>query len=129
MAGKQRPRNFIPLDVDYLSQDTIRDLLDEFGPAGPLVFLAVILEAHKQALAGNNDKQGEVSMRYRALGTTAGVNEAQARAIVASTVTVGLATVESDADGKFTIRLLKWSAWEAKDVTAARRQATARVRR
>ncbi len=129
MAGKQRPRNYIPLDVDYLAQDTIREIAADFGPGGPLAFLALILEAHKQAHAGGDKPQGVVVLRYGALAITAGVTSEQARGIVARAAEVGLLSLTGDDGRRFTAQLLKWDAWEARDVTAARRQARSRARK
>lgn len=123
MAGKARRRNYIPLDVDYLAQDTIRELAADFGPGGPLAFLALILEAHKQAHAGGDKPQGVVVLRYGALAITAGVTSEQARAIVARASEVGLLSLTGDDGRRFTAQLLKWSAWEAQDITGKRRQA------
>ncbi len=50
--GKERPRDWITLDLDYLVQDTIRELASEFGPAGPLVFLSIVLAAKRAAKGG-----------------------------------------------------------------------------
>ena len=65
MPDKQRPRNWLHLDVDFLNQDTIADLRDEFGPAGPLAMIAVITEAKRADLGGvrHPGDQGIVSIR------------------------------------------------------------------
>ncbi|MEA2497555.1 MAG: hypothetical protein QOJ29_5466, partial [Thermoleophilaceae bacterium] len=117
MVGRARPRNYIPLDVDYLAQDTIRELAADFGPGGPLTFLALILEAHKQAHAGGDKPQGVVALRYGALAILAGVTSEQARAIVGRAGEVGLLSLSEDDTSRFTAHLLKWAAWESKDVT------------
>lgn len=40
-----RTRLFAAVDVAYLEQDTIMELRDRFGAVGPLVFLALMLDA------------------------------------------------------------------------------------
>jgi hypothetical protein len=125
VPGKRRKRGFSPLDRDYLAQDTIGELGERFGPAGPLVFLAIILEAGK-ALSGT--APGEVAMRFGALGRLAFVKPDAARAVVVAAEEVGLLDgLESNQD-RFKARLAKWEEWEAKDPTSAQRSAEYRAR-
>jgi hypothetical protein len=124
----QRPRNFAPLDLDFLAQDTIAELLDRFGCAGPLTFLELILQAHKQAHAGPRARQGEITLRYCALARTLRLDAERVRAVLEACESLGLLAItrEDDEPDRVTARLLKWDRWEAKDVAAATRQAAHR---
>lgn len=122
MAGKRYPRPWCRLDREYLAQDTVRELGQQFGAAGPLVFLAIVLEAGKTA------SSGWVEMRYRALAQLAFVDAEIARDVVTTIGTLGLLDgLHGDAE-RFRGHLSRWEAWEAKDRTAADRQARARER-
>jgi hypothetical protein len=125
-----RPRNFMPLDVDYYRQDTILDLREEFGNDGPATFLVIIAEAHRQAHAGQHAKQGEVNVRYAALARELGLNAERVAGIVAGIERAGLiGPVGEPEEGRLRGRLTKWDAWESRDVTAAERQRRARAAR
>jgi hypothetical protein len=117
-----RPRNWAPIDLLYFSQDTVEELLDRFGCDGPAVLLWLILEAHTQAHAGPRAKQGELSFRYAAIARRLRLDEPRAREIVAACSVLGLLDLD-DQGARATARLLKWQRWEAKDLTAAERQA------
>lgn len=122
MAPKQYPRPWCRLDREYLTQDRIRELGERFGPAGPLVFLAIILEA------GKTSRAGEIEMRFAALARTSFVDAENAQGIVVAAAEVGLLDgLQRDAE-RFGARLTRWDAWEAKDPTAAQRSADFRVR-
>lgn len=126
MAGKKRKRAWVPLDVGYLTQDTIVALRDEFGPAGPLGFLALILEAHNQGRAGG--EPGMVNMRYVALANLVRCAVDEARGVVRKAEDVGLlALTVLDEGERFEARLLKRDAWEAKDPAGAARNARYRA--
>jgi hypothetical protein len=130
---KPRPRDWLTLDLEYLAQDTIQDLGHEFGPAGPLVFLAILLAAKRAATAGlPPDKQGCVTLRYRAVARGTFVPDVDVvRRIVSASVRLGLleAIDSEDADDEhFTVRLAKWSAWEPRDSNAAARMRRSRER-
>jgi hypothetical protein len=129
---KGRKRNFLQLDLDYFGQDTIQDLRDEFGSAGPAVFLDILLEAKRTALAGglSPTKQGTVTLRYRAVARATGADADQVRRIVDAAVGNGLLTriVNSADDDRFTVRPAKWESWEPKDSAGAQRTRESRAR-
>jgi hypothetical protein len=125
MAGKKRPRPWSPIDREYLTQDRVRELGERFGPSGPLVFLALVLEAGK-SLTGT--APGEVELRFRALARLAFVEPEIAREVVTAAEQVGL-LADLDGDGeRFSARLTRWEAWEAKDRSSAQRSADYRAR-
>jgi hypothetical protein len=130
VAHKDRPRGFLPLDLQYLSQDTIVELGEEFGAAGPLAFLVILLEAKAAAAGGLSPaKQGSLTMRYRALARQAYLTDAEtARRIVAKAADLGLLLIEGGDPQHFTARLVKWHRWEPKDVGAAARKQAQRSR-
>lgn len=122
MPGKRYSRPWCRLDREYLAQDTVRTLGERFGPAGPLTFLAIVLEAGKMASGGI------ISMRFRALAPLSFVEVETAQKVVAAAAEVGLlADLEGDAE-RFRARLARWEAWEAKDPTGAQRSAEYRGR-
>ena len=129
---KGRKRNFLTLDLDYFTQDTIEDLRDEFGTAGPLVFLAILIEAKRTALAGGlpPSKQGTVTLRYRAVARATGAHADRVRGIVNAAVENGLLTRIDNMTptDRFTVRPAKWESWEPKDSAGARRVREHRAR-
>ena len=131
MAAKERKRPWLPLDHDYFNQDSIRELGDELGPAGPLVFLVILTEAKKAALAGVPiTDQGTVDLRYRAVARTAflGTDDALVRRVVELAESVGLLEFIDSTDTRFHVRLVKWPEWEVRDATATERQRRKRER-
>jgi hypothetical protein len=125
MANKRRPRPHTTLDREYLAQDTIRELGQQFGADGPLVFLAIVLEAGKVT----SGTPGTVALRFGALASLAFSDREKAREIVAAAHEVGLlADLEEDGE-RFRARLTKWDTWEAKDRTSAQRSAEYRQRK
>ena len=125
-----RPRPYTTLDREYLAQDTIRDLGDEFGSDGPLVFLALILNAGK-AISGQAPAAalGVVEMRWRTLAREAFVEVDIARAVVAAALNLGLLDGFAELDGaRFSARLTKAERWEARPLTGAERTAAWRAR-
>lgn len=130
MSSKATPRQWVRLDLAFLEQDNVRDVGERFGPGGPLVLLALVLEAKRAAMAGAPvEQQGTVSLRYAALGRMAFVDESQARTIVASLVGLELIQTMTDDDRRFTARLTKWGSWEPRDSGGAARQHRYRERR
>jgi len=122
MPRKTYPRPWCRLDREYLAQDTVRELGERFGPTGPLVFLAIVLEAGKAPSAG------AVAMRFSALAQLAFTTPESACAVVSAAAEVGLiGELESDEE-RFSGRLRRWSTWEAKDPTSAQRVADHRAR-
>jgi hypothetical protein len=121
---KRRPRPWTTLDREYLAQDTIRELGERFGPAGPLTFLAIILEAGKVTGVG----PGEVELRFAALARLSFATPETVRQIICAAAEVGLlAELDTDAE-RFRARLTRWERWESKDRTSAQRSADYRAR-
>jgi hypothetical protein len=124
MPGKTRPRPWSSLDREYLSQDTIRELGDRFGPVGPLTFLAIILEAGKVTGA----RPGLVELRFSALALLSFTAPKTVREVVHAAAEVGLLADLDDDGERFRARLTRWERWESKDRTAAQRAAEYRAR-
>lgn len=125
----KRPRAHIPLDVAFLDQDSIRDLGEQFGAAGPLTIIALVTEAGA-AIPGKGGKDFDiVEGRYSGLARSAYVDERRSRAIVALAAEVGLVEILDQPDAqRFKLRLLKWSKWHPKDPGAAVRKANSRAK-
>jgi hypothetical protein len=124
-ARLNAPRPWIPLDVEFLSQDTVIELRDRFGAAGPLLLIALITQAGGM-LAGKDGRatMGFVEGRYAALAKRCGVDQEAAKAIVAGLVDVRLVgLLDGSDDQHYRLRLLKWLKWHTKDPTANARQA------
>ena len=122
MAGKRYKRPWCRLDREYLAQDTIRELAERFGPVGPLVFLAVILEA------GKSPSGGLVESRLSALGSLAFTTPERVRQVVCGAADLGLIADLDYDEERFRGRLTRWADWEAKDPTGADRSADYRAR-
>lgn len=123
MAARSTPRPWVRLDLAFFEQDTVRDIGERFGPGGPLILLALIIEAKRAAMSGAPlEAQGSVSLRYAALARMAFVAEADARAIVAALADLDLLQSVDDDGRRFTARLTKWAAWEPRDSAGAARQ-------
>lgn len=132
MPDKRRPRNWLHLDVDFLNQDTIADLRDEFGPSGPLTILALVLEAKRADLGGLRipSEQGIVSIRAGALARLVGVPADVVASVVGRSVEIGLFEWHKGTDldaGRFVVRSQKRGPWEPNDATAAARAARKRA--
>lgn len=120
---KARPRPHTTLDRDYLAQDTIRDLGDRFGATGPLVFLALILNAGKGITERALDDLGRVELRWSALARETFTDVATVRSIVTTAVELGLLD-RFEGDGtRFSARLTKADKWESRPQTGAERTA------
>jgi hypothetical protein len=130
LPPKARPRPYTTLDRDYLAQDTIRELGGEHGPAGPLVFLALILNAGKAISSQAPDAIGRVEMRWRTLAGEAWVGVEEAREIVRMAVDLDLVAEFVELDGgRFSARLTKAARWESRPLTGAERTAQWRERK
>jgi len=134
MPDKRRPRNWFHCDIDFLGQDTIIELREEFGAAGPLTIFALITEAKRADLGGLRlpSEQGVVSARARALGRLVGASEEVVTAVVARSVEIGLLEYLDGTDldgGRLVVRSLKRGPWEPSDATAAARSARNRSRK
>ncbi len=133
MPDKRRPRSWFHCDIDFLAQDTIAELCDEFGPAGPLTIFALITEAKRADLGGLRPpgEQGVASIRARALGRLVGAPEETVTAVVARSVEARLLKYLDGTDldaGRIVVRSLKREQWEPNDATAAARSARKRSR-
>jgi hypothetical protein len=113
-----------------MHQDTVIELGEDFGAAGPLAFLVILLAAKAAALGGlPPSKQGTVTMRYRALAREAYLPDAEtARRIVTRCAELDLLLIEAWDTQQFTGRLVKWAKWEPRDVGAAARKQAQRDR-
>lgn len=126
-------RPWFKFDLDFLNQDTIADLRDEFGAAGPLTIFAVLAEAKKEDLSGLRpaSKQGTLNTRSTALARLVGAPADTIATIVTRAVELGLLELLDGSDvatGRLVVRSLKRAGWEPKDATAASRQARKRQR-
>jgi hypothetical protein len=130
MPAKKRPRSWSPLDLDYFGRRRVQELAETHGQAGPLVWLAVILEAKKHAfLEKHPGRQGELFMRYTTLAEMTFCDSAeQAEAIVRTCIELRLLEPLELQDKRFHVRLTKWSKWESDDVNAAERKRQSRAR-
>ena len=130
MPPKTRPRPYTTLDRDYLAQDTIRELGGEHGPAGPLVFLALILNAGKAISSQAPEEVGRLEMRWKTLAGEAWVSVDEAREIVRAAVDLDLVAEYVELDGgRFSARLTKAARWESRPLTGAERTAAWRERK
>jgi hypothetical protein len=125
------PRPWVRLDLAFLDQDTVRELGDTHGPAGPLTLLALIVQANSAALAGlPPERQGTLSIRYRALARSAFLDGPDsARRIVDHLIELGLVERTADDDQQCALRMTRWTKWEPKDIRAASRQRRIRERK
>jgi hypothetical protein len=115
------------LDVQFLAQDTIMELSDAFGPAGPLTFLALMLECRARPATELRREPHTVAMRYRSLARRVAITEDEAYAIVAACVPLGLLELLEQDRTRFKAFMPKGARWEGQDVTAADRKASQRV--
>jgi hypothetical protein len=130
MPPKSRPRPYTTLDRDYLAQDTIRDLGEQFGASGPLVFLALILNAGKAISERAPDEIGAVELRWATLAREAFTEVETVREVVGAAVGLGLLAGIREMDGgRFATRLVKAERWESRPRTGAERTADWRERK
>lgn len=115
------------LDVQFLAQDTIQELSDAYGPAGPLAFLALMLESRARPSTELRSEPHTVSMRYRSLARRVGITEDEAYAIVAACTPLGLLEILEQDRSRFKAFMPKGARWEGVDVTAAERKAKERA--
>jgi hypothetical protein len=109
-----RPRPWLPLDVAFLDQDTIRTLGERFGAAGPLAIIALIAEASAAIPTKTKGNFDLVESRYAALARRVYIDTDEAKAIVQMAAELDLVDViESDAR-RYKLRLLKWDKWHPK---------------
>ena len=121
-----RPRPWLPLDVAFLDQDTIRTLGERFGAAGPLAIISLIAEASAAIPTKTKGNFELVESRYAALARRVYIDTEKAKAIMQVAAELGLVDViEADAR-RYKVRLLKWDKWHPKDPTAATRKAKQR---
>jgi hypothetical protein len=125
VAPKARPRDFAPLDREFLEQDTVQELGERFAPAGPLVLLALILEAGKVTAAAN---PGHVDLRFAPIARKTYVTPGKVREIVETFGQLGLMEGYSTDGVRFQGRLTKFPRWESVAKTDAQRKAESRAR-
>lgn len=125
MAPKTRPRPHATLDRDFLAQDTVRDLGEQFGPVGPLVLLALICAAGKVTSAST---PGIVDLRYTGVARETFTKPDIVRAIVRELVPLGLLTELEEGSRRFRGRMVKFDRWESVPMTDAERKARQRAR-
>jgi len=124
MASLHVPRPWFRLDQRFLDQDTIADLGDRFGPAGPLTIVALIAEA--ASAAATKADPDVVCGRWSALARRVHIDVPTTKAVVQGTCDVGLVEVVEASDARFELRLVKYYAWHPKDAGAAGRKARQR---
>ena len=134
MPGKAVPtkRPWFKLDVDFLHQDTIATLWDDFGPIGPLALIAIIAEAKKADLAGMRppSDQGILDTRAAALARIVRSDAQTVLAVVQRAVDLRLLEYlpgSEEPAQRLVVRSRKRQAWEPRDATAAARQARKRA--
>jgi hypothetical protein len=126
MPPKSRPRDYATLDREYLNQDTVRDLGEQFGPDGPLVLLALILEAGKVTSA---TEPGQLDLRFSSVARDTFTVPGRVREIVDALVPLGLLADYSTPDGvRFRGRMVKFPRWESVPMSDADRKAKQRLR-
>ena len=122
----QRPRPWAPLDNEFLTQDTIVTLGDTFGPAGPLVFLELIWQAHREIPTKSQDF-ARIEGRYAALARRSFTDVDTAQKVVSAAVDLGLLERVAGDNVRYVVRLAKWVRWESKDPKAAIKKARTRA--
>jgi hypothetical protein len=97
------------LDASFLADGKVIALGEDHGPAGPLVWVALLGTAKAQELA--TDVDGGVRMDWRALRRVAFLESVdEARAIVATCAREGLIEVDEEDERAFAARVVGWSA-------------------
>ena len=94
------------MSTQFLTDPKVEDLGERFGPAGPLVVVALLGRA-KIA-----DDAGRVTCSFRTLGNEAFVDRATAREIVADMIKVGLVEAVSESESEASVRFLAWRRWQ-----------------
>ena len=94
-AFQARPRSWVSLDIDYLTRPRIVELRQTFGAKGPLVLLAIILEADKTDLGRTTDT---VEARYGPIGEMVGTTADRARQIIEKAAELKLVSIEQHHD-------------------------------
>jgi hypothetical protein len=120
-----RARLFAAVDVAFLEQDTVAELRERFGAVGPLVLLALILDAKGRP---KGPVVGVTEGRYAALARRCGTDETVAGKVVTAGIELGLLESLDSSERRYKLRLVKWLKWEPKDPTGAERQARHRAR-
>jgi hypothetical protein len=120
-----RARLFAAVDVAYLEQDTIMELRDRFGAVGPLVFLALMLDAKSKPKGA---VVGVTEGRYAPLARRCATDEVVAQKVLATAAEIGLVELLDCGERRYKVRLVKYDRWEPKDPTAAERQSRRRAK-
>jgi hypothetical protein len=121
------PRPWFRLDSTFLTRGSIEALGDECGPVGPLAILALIGEAEGAIGTGKRTDFDVVGWRYSYMARRIFSDADATRHAIAEAVKIGLLAMVAEHDDTFTVRLLRWQEWHAKDPGGAvRTQATRR---
>jgi hypothetical protein len=126
MSARQRP--WYRFDSGFPDQDTIRDLGEAHGAAGPLVMVILFCDACA-AYSPKATDFDTMEAGYAGLAKRAFTDAATVRAIVARAEGVGLLQILESDDRRCMVRLLAWQKWNAKDPNAAGRQRRSRTRK
>ena len=119
------------LDAAFLTDDKIVVLGEDHGPAGPLVWVALLAAAKAQELLA--EREGLVRMGWRQLRRGAYLaNVDQARAIVNGCAELGLLKLDEQGDEGFVASIVGWTARQmsrGRAMTGAERTARWRQRK
>lgn len=92
----KRPRRWVSLDVEYLRRPRIIVLRRAFGPAGPLAFLALILECDRTE---RGQATNTVEAHYDALAELVCATPDEVRGIVELAASLKLLAIDRERDG------------------------------
>lgn len=126
--GIKRPSHWTPLPAGFPDAPKPSALVAEFGAPGPYALIVLIATAASQSYTGG--PWGCVTLGWVALAQKVGIDVKQAKTIVRRIAELGEADLAETQTG-FSARLTGWEKWhgrEAKDRTAAERQARKRAR-
>lgn len=112
---------WLALDARFLADPRIEELVEEHGPGGALIVIALLAEAKTQQRGG----VAKVSLRRLARDT--GLKPPAAGSIVTDAEKQGVLDLLQSSDREVTVEFPKWGDWQ-KDVTNAARQARHRQR-
>lgn len=121
---RKRSAPWFRLDADFLRDDKIEALMADHGPAGPLVFLALMGAAKRR------DDGGLVTMGWQQLSRGCYVDDVDAvQQIVGACEEFDLLIVKAQTTYNFTAQIVKWDLYQRPaDPTAAARQRKRRAK-